>query len=71
MFRKLNDFYVGQRVKVRDWDDMVEEYGVDEVDDTGDHIYIDTPLYSEEMGYIRFCFATGMIITGIQQQLEE
>lgn len=39
-----DDFYIGQRVRVRDWDDMMMEYG-------GGSGAIDTPIY---------CFVTEM-----------
>lgn len=43
-------FKVGDYVRVRDWDDMAEEFGFDEDYDT----YIDTPgfPYAESMEYL-------------------
>lgn len=56
-----DDFYIGQRVRIRDWDDMVEEYGVDEVDDTGDPSYIDTPVYCYPLEMRPLCGMTAEI----------
>lgn len=30
MAYSIDDFYTGQRVRIRDWDDLAEEFGVDE-----------------------------------------
>lgn len=55
MSYRPEDFYAGQRVRIRDWDDMAEEYGVR---DCG---YIDTPWYCFLLPMERLCGATAIV----------
>lgn len=49
-----DDFYIGQRVMVRDWDDMMGEY-------CGDPRTIDTPLYCFVIEMRPLCGKTAQI----------
>lgn len=61
MLYRPNDFYVGQRVMVRDWDDMMEEYG-------GDRRTIDTPLYCFVLEMKPMCGKIAQIIDMPQEE---
>lgn len=55
MSYRPEDFYAGQRVRIRDWDDMAEEYGPDHLG------YIDTPYYCFLAEMEPACGATAII----------
>lgn len=55
MSYRPEDFYAGQRVRIRDWDDMAEEYGPDHLD------YIDTPYYCFLAAMEPACGATAIV----------
>lgn len=47
------DFYVGQRVRIRDWDDMEKEFGLDRWDSIACEF-----SFPEDMKYLCGCEAT-------------
>ena len=53
---KLSDFYIGQRVRVRGWDEMVSMYGLD---NSGN---IRTPLAAFPADWRKYCGKEGVII---------
>jgi len=51
----LQDLHVGDRVRIRDWDDMASEYGLDEDGDINT-----VPCFVERMRYL--CGTDGSIV---------
>lgn len=58
MFRKLNDFYVGQRVKIRSIQNMEAEYGLRP--SSPNLIYCPGTVFNKD-GMSKFCGATATI----------
>lgn len=56
MSYKLNDFYIGQRVRVRNWDEMVSEYGLTSAG------HIDSPIDDFPKEWAPYCGDEGVVI---------
>lgn len=55
MAYNISDFSIGQRVRIREWDDMKEEFGLNELDD----YILCNPVFA--MGMRPLCVATATV----------